>query len=529
MRKRTFRSIDEILASAPATRLRAKNGKTDRVLKSAKLEDRTYANLREGDAEADALERECLQKLPSFAALSRDVYQSFYSLRIRRNEYTDLSAAAKAFNAPILESVMSGDDYKAIKSVCEGRQIPAYEAAADFVAKIAENLDSLTEKTRGEKGMADALEKIEKREDELRRELEELLRQRREKAPDPEIDGRAVKKANEVAAAAEQAAALGRRIGEGLARNKDGIAAALAAATNSAKEKAEETVFAMKAWGQGEGHDDESPERLIAARDALHRIRGNETLAEITKHLGRFKEIATKARKNAYAYGRGEKYSLEYGNDISRAITSEFAALAHPASVPIFMKKHRNKRLLQYKRRERVRKGKGDAIVCLDESDSAKNESVWGKALALALLDAAVSGGRKFALIRFSGKGSFRTDVFAPGSCDADAVFDAVEGYLGGGTDFETPLREAFALMEGKGFKNADVVFVTDGVCRISDAFAEKTRHMQAERNFAIVGILLDAESPGTESGIEPFCSSIFRVSGIARNDIAESLIAGAR
>ena len=56
-------------------------------------------------------------------------------------------------------------------------------------------------------------------------------------------------------------------------------------------------------------------------------------------------------------YGRGETYALELGNDLSRAIGSEFAMLASPQTLPLFVKKYQQRRLKQYRRREPVYKG----------------------------------------------------------------------------------------------------------------------------------------------------------------------------
>ena len=71
-------------------------------------------------------------------------YQSFYSLGVRRNDETELSDIAKRFNSHILDSVMCGDEYPTIKSVCEGRQLPAYDAAVEFIGNISNSLDRPT-------------------------------------------------------------------------------------------------------------------------------------------------------------------------------------------------------------------------------------------------------------------------------------------------------------------------------------------------------------------------------------------------
>ena len=67
----------------------------------------------------------------------------------------------------------------------------------------------------------------------------------------------------------------------------------------------------------------------------LERVRDSKTLQDISRYLGRFREIFAQGKRNGYAYGRGEKYALELGNDLSRALTSELAMLAVPETLPV--------------------------------------------------------------------------------------------------------------------------------------------------------------------------------------------------
>ena len=128
---KAYRSIQDVWASpwAKITPTDARQLKTDRVLRSTKLEDSIYADLRTADEAMDVLETEAKEKLSTFPALSQDVFQSFYSLLPKRNEEETLSCTAQKFNSKILDHVMNGEDYPTIKSICEGRELPAYEAA----------------------------------------------------------------------------------------------------------------------------------------------------------------------------------------------------------------------------------------------------------------------------------------------------------------------------------------------------------------------------------------------------------------
>lgn len=283
------------------------------------------------------------------------------------------------------------------------------------------------------------------------------------------------------------------------------------------------TAAALTAWGYGP--DSHEPEKRAADLNLAARVARSPTLQMVARYLGRLKELMDGKRKNGYAYGRGEKYSLELGGDISRAIASEFAMLAAPETLPLFLRKFQRKALKQYQRREPIRKGSGDIICMLDESASADSQAPWCKAVALALMDIAVRDKRRFAVIHFAGVGHFQTNLFLPGQYTREDVLRCAETFLNGNTDYETPLREALRLMTREGFENADMVFVTDGACRLPDSFAEEFQKEQAARGFQVTGILLDAGSGGFDFSLQSFCGEIYRTSQLSRDQIAQQLV----
>ena len=228
----------------------------------------------------------------------------------------------------------------------------------------------------------------------------------------------------------------------------------------------------------------------------------------------------------AYAYGRGEKYSLELGDDLSRALTSELAMLAAPETLPLFLRKYQRRQIKQYRRREPVYKGAGDIICCLDESGSTAGEcAAWGKAVAMTLLEIAENEGRRFALIHFSGPGSFRTDVFLPKQFTAEDKLRAAETFLDGGTDFSAPLGEALRLIRDVGFNNADIVFITDGECILPPEHLSRLQEDQAEHRFTITGVLLDQGNAGMDFSLKAFCQTIYRTSELTGDAIVHEIV----
>ena len=520
-----YRTIEDVLRSPWTAARRPGDGPaTDRVLRSTKLEDSIYADLREGDDPLTQTEQDATQKLPSFPALSRDVFQSFYSLLPRKNEDGALSVAARKFNSPILEHITQSEDYPTLKSVCEGRELPAYEAASEFVSRTAGELDGLLADIGGEKNALNTLEKLEQAERQARQELAGLLeRMQAAKERNQLLEQSIVDAANQAESKRRQVEAVGKMVDANAAKSRDEVSALVSQAVNAAAEKAQEVQNIIGAWSDDPGNLEKSEVNA----DLLALVRKSPMLRDISKYLGRFREIFAQGKRNGYAYGRGEKYSLELGRDLSRAITSELAMLASPQTMPLFLRKYQRGQIKQYQRREPVYKGMGDIICCLDESGSTKGDpAAWGKAVALTLLEIAADSGRDFALVHFSGVGSFKVDVFQAGEYTMEDKLRAAETFLGGGTDFQTPMDQALLLMELGGFENADIVFITDGECELPDAYVEQLRTEQAARRFTVTGVLLDKGEPGMEFSLTPFCQNIYRTSELLGDEIVRELVA---
>ena len=103
----------------------------------------------------------------------------------------------------------------------------------------------------------------------------------------------------------------------------------------------------------------------------------------------------------------------------------------------------------------------------------------------------------------------------------------AAEIFLGGGTNFETPMSEALRLMQEEGFENADVVFITDGQCTLSNEYLEQLRAEQAARRFTVTGILLDKGKPGRTFSLKEFCQDIYRTSELTGEEVVGALVRG--
>lgn len=519
-----YRTIEDVLRSPwTAAGRPGDSPATDRVLRSTKLEDSIYTDLRADDGGLDQIEQDAEKKLASFPALSRDVFQSFYSLLPRRSGEESLSVAARKFNVPILNHITQSEDFPTLKSICEGRELPAYEAASEFIARAAGELDDLLSDLGGDKSELNTLEKLEKSEEQAQQDLTDLLeRMQRCKERDAQLEQSVVDAANRLDSKRRQVEAVGKMIDTSAAQHKEDMTAIVAQAVSAATEKAEEVQNIIGAWSDEPG----KLEKNEVNTGLLDLVRKSQVLKDISKYLGRFREMFAQGKRNGYAYGRGEKYSLELGNNLSRALTSELAMLASPKTIPLFLQKYQRKQIKQYQRREPIYKGMGEIICCLDESISTRGDpAAWGKAVALTLLEIAADSGRSFALIHFAGDGDFKTDLFRPGEYTMQDKLSAAETFLNGGTDFQTPMEEALRLMKEEGFGNADIVFVTDGECELPQEYLDQLHQAQAACRFTVTGVLLDKEEPGMDFSLKAFCQDIYRTSQLLGDDIVRELV----
>ena len=421
------------------------------------------------------------------------------------------------------------------------KDITSYDHQAELIEvlrdKVASFMSLYQEQTNMEKLLADicvtgeefvkndaeTLEKLEQAEKTAEDKLAALLEQLRgTPQDDPNLNDAVVKAANDAESKRRQADAVNKLVDAGLAQNQAESGALIARAVSAAAERAEEVQTILGAWSDAPG----DMRKTDANAALLERVRASKTLQDISRYLGRFREIFAQGKRNGYAYGRGEKYALELGNDLSRALTSELAMLAVPETLPLFLRKYQHRQIKQYRRREPVYKGAGDIICCLDESGSTAGDlAAWGKAVALTLLEIAQSEGRKFALVHFSGPGHFQTDVFLPGQFSLEEKLRAAETFLGGGTDFQTPLAEAERLMREDGFENADIAFITDGECSLPEICVETLQRAQSELRFTVTGILLDEGNAGMDFSLKPFCQNIYRTSELTGDQIVGEIV----
>lgn len=253
---------------------------------------------------------------------------------------------------------------------------------------------------------------------------------------------------------------------------------------------------------------------LDAQLKLAQRLSESDALRMIAEMIGKLKGIAKKSRRNRYTIEDSEIQGITIGDDLNRIVPTALMNLSKIASIngftdeqidklnkirkAFFMQDYISKSLPVYDIKQKEEEEQQGSIICLVDSSGSMHgtQDAYAKAIAGLLLELARQDKRNFSLGIFADVGVIRTWTFkGDEDIDPDVLTKALAYYIGGGTDFETPLTVALDIIEDETFKDADVVMITDGVCGVSDAFVERYNGLKEEKNFQLYSIVLDTRN----------------------------------
>lgn len=292
-------------------------------------------------------------------------------------------------------------------------------------------------------------------------------------------------------------------------------------AVKSAQTKVQEVSETLEGWGLDEG--ELTRNGLPEALGMLERMKRNENLRKFAALLGRVRKIAARKARSKLA-GDGQKISApETGRDIRRAHTSELVALSHPALRAKALKRWTQGELRLHGQQAKPKLGHGPVIVCEDGSgsmDGAKQQ--WAKAVTLSLAHYAKLQKRSFGWILFDSH-VVCSQTYPQGRISASQMLELVESRAGGGTNFEKPLRSALEMIQKQGLKNADICFITDGECAVSDEFISEFKTAKNALEINVFTVLCDCGSSADKT-VSEFSDRIEHASSFSTEE-AESIV----
>ncbi|WP_255367992.1 VWA domain-containing protein [Psychrobacillus sp. OK032] len=290
-----------------------------------------------------------------------------------------------------------------------------------------------------------------------------------------------------------------------LQNNSEIFSQALAHAMQETKQLKDSLKSLLGGYNAGNG---EAELKKIPLRDQIslaEKIASNKKMKEIADWAGRFKQIARNKQKPKKSDSI-ERSGVTLGNDVERLLPIELGLYIHPITRNDFLRRFVEGQTMQYEQKGKEVLGKGPIILCLDQSGSMQRLDTQSKGFTLALMSIARKQRRDFCLILFSSSTQILT--FEKGKIKKSDMITLAQTFLGGGTNFTLPLDGALSVINESRFKQADIVFVTDGEDRLTASFLEAFNRKKKEKNFSVLSLLIGCSI----DTVEQFADKVIKV-----------------
>lgn len=463
--------------------------------------------------------------LPTFKYLHQDIFLSLYKYKARVLPEVDMHISTR-MNRGIISNLINTPEYISLRQTCRMDQFNAAlgteiigREAIDILREAIEKLKDLEQK----KDAMDRLMEEEEKIDELIEDIgdiDELIEDAKRAG-----NGSLAAQLEQERQAKEQSVATLKAMANKIAEDCDElieddelvseVSTTMGSTLTETGKQVQEVSELCEAWGLGTGENCQVA--FQNKKDAIERIRRSSKLHKLTDLVGKFKESAIVEQKKKAKHGAVEIKGVTTGDKIQDTLPSDRMNLCNDITKGDFYRRMSEHGLLQYSKESNKQKNKGPIIVCVDTSGSMQgDEEIWSKALTVGILEVAQMQKRDFACIIYSSHADkpivIKKDEIAP-----QKIIDCAERFHNGGTSFEAPLNEALELIKDSTFKNADIVFITDGDCYVSDNFSRKFKQIKEDKDFKTLGVLVNMGCGHvSDSSLKEFCDNITLVSDIA-------------
>jgi len=212
-----------------------------------------------------------------------------------------------------------------------------------------------------------------------------------------------------------------------------------------------------------------------------------------------------------------EVRGVKRSGQLSRMLPSEAAMIRHPVLRRLWRARFAEQQLLTYEDAALLTQwqlrpdahalaaapeaplGQGPLLVCLDTSGSMRGapENV-AKACVLQALRTGHASGRACRLLTFGGAGELLEQELALTPEGLDHLLAVMDQSFDGGTDVQTPLERAIALVQDGAYALADILIVSDGEFGVTPATLASLRRSKKALGLRVHGVLIgDRETIG--------------------------------
>lgn len=303
----------------------------------------------------------------------------------------------------------------------------------------------------------------------------------------------------------KSASDLTKTLSKTLVNNPDRFSQAISKAgkeTIETKEKIESMV------GKSEGQLEKTPlrDKLKLAELISH----SPKMTDVAKWVGKFTQIAHSKQKLKYK-DSSEQSGVESGDDLERLLPSELALYANQKTRSEFLSRYAEKETMQFEQKGKASLGQGSIVICLDQSGSMDHLENQSKGFVLALASIARRQKRNFGYIPFSSDiDPKKIMIFNKGKLKVPDLIKIATEFRGGGTNFTKPLVNALKIIDKDKFRDADIVFITDGKDRLDEKFIDEFNIRTEENNTQVLSLIIGGNG---KNDIEKVSNRIINIS----------------
>jgi uncharacterized protein with von Willebrand factor type A (vWA) domain len=399
-----------------------------------------------------------------------------------------------AAHSKIMQKIVTTDDHHKSRNITRDDMTMASMATLATMRTLREALgEELLEQARKSEQFEQARDSAES----LQEKLNDLRNQAREQhAQQGHADAELVEAIKQAVKDKRAAQAQAAQIAEQSPVPFDKAAHDAVMQAAAAGREAAEAAKNMPSFGQGFGQGEpqyESPEQALAIAEMWA---NDPTLKAAAELYGRmFADFHFKRAKRVVG-GQDEIVDIKVGDELRRAIQSELALLADDDYEDDFFARYLGGELLVYSTVGEEHAGRGPIGLVLDGSYSmaqgSPTRNVWGRALAMTLLNTARREKRDFFLVEFSGGDQTAEWLFPTKKpLDANDIVEMASHFFGGGTAPLSGVTRGVTLMEGVDvFRKADLVMISDGEAGFGPEDKRLKEHLE-QKGVRIHGIAI--------------------------------------
>ncbi|CAA9420326.1 MAG: hypothetical protein AVDCRST_MAG01-01-2219 [uncultured Rubrobacteraceae bacterium] len=290
------------------------------------------------------------------------------------------------------------------------------------------------------------------------------------------------------------------------------------AAANAGREEAENLAGALAGWGLTPADLKRVP---LGDRLRLLKALSAQEMGRLIDLVGKMRFLARQKAREKVRERRDEVHSVELSGDLARLLPSELALIASPQEERSLAALGRLARgeSLSWELRGKEKEKKGPLIALVDcsgsmddpfgggspsasspASPSAHKKMEWATAVALGLVDLAAGRGgapKRASAVLFFNARVVHEARFAPGERDARKLLGVATVSAGGGTDYVPAIVRALEIAAESEYRGADLVLVTDELCRVDDRFLEGFLAEKARLKLRLLSVVIGYASTG--------------------------------